>query len=142
MRSARLARLAAVLAASTLLAPGAALAKGRTLPGQWEVALAVALPLGAGDAPPTVQTECLSQADVDADPIPQLDKGACRATDIRRTGDRVTWKVDCGALGKGGGELHYVSPTAWEGTLSLTSSGLPVRATFKARRTGDCTPAR
>jgi hypothetical protein len=136
----RTAHLAAALAALTLLAPAAAGAKGRTLPGQWEVAVTVALPLGAGDAPPTVQTECLSQADVDGDPLPTVDRGACRATDIRRTGDRVTWKVDCGSLGQGGGELHYVSPTAWEGTLSLTG-GLPVRATFKARRTGDCTPA-
>ena len=133
-------RLAAPLAAAALLAATAADAKGRTLPGRWEIVATVALPLGAGEAPPTVQTECLSQADVDAEPLQQLDQGACKATDIRRTGDRVTWKVDCGALGQGGGELHYVSPTAWEGTLSLTG-GLPVRATFKARRTGDCTPA-
>jgi hypothetical protein len=135
MRSAHLAAVAA--SALALVAPGAASAKGRTLPGLWEISATVELPVG-GAMPPSVQTECLSQDDVDADPLPEFEKGACKASEIRRRGDRVTWRVDCGALGQGGGELHYVSPTAWEGSLSLTSSGLPVRATFKARRLGDC----
>ncbi len=37
----------------------------------------------------------LSQQDVDADPVPVIDKGACRATDVHRSGDRITWKLVC-----------------------------------------------
>ena len=36
--------------------------------------------------PPVVQTERMSKEQVNADPVPSLDKGACRATDIRRAG--------------------------------------------------------
>jgi hypothetical protein len=66
---------------------------------------------GASSAARTTQTECLSQADVDADPVPEIDKGACRVTDIRRSGDKVTWKLDCGQVGKGDGEVVYRSQT-------------------------------
>ena len=51
----------------------------RMQPGLWEVTATVELP-GVGSPAPTTQTECLSQKDVDADSVPEIEKGACRVT--------------------------------------------------------------
>jgi len=131
-------RHAPMLAAVLLLAaPALGAARGRMEPGLWEVTATVELP-GVGSPPPTIQTECLSQKDVDADPVPEIDRGTCHVTDIVRSGDRVTWKVDCGTLGKGEGELVYENPTAYQGWMKLDASGTVVRTTLRARRLGGC----
>lgn len=124
----------------SLAAPGAARATGRMQPGRWEVTAAVEVPGMAGALPPTTQTECLSQEDVDADPVPALDRGMCRATDIRRSGDTVSWKLECtGALaGQGRGEIVYRSPTAYEGWMTLEAGGVKMKTTLSARRVGGC----
>ncbi len=123
--------------ALALAAPGAVQAGGRVQPGRWEVTATVELP-GVASPAPTTQVECLSQQDVDADPAPGLEQGACRVTDVVRSGDRVTWKLDCGPAGKGGGEVVYESPTAYSGWMTLESGGAVVRTTLHARRLGGC----
>ena len=75
---------------------------------------------------------------MDADPAPEIDKGACRVTDTRRSGDKVTWKLDCGQVGKGEGEVVYRSPTAYEGWMKLETGGRVVRSTIRARRLSGC----
>jgi len=130
-------RIALTLAAALLLSPAPSRAGGRMEPGLWEVSATVELP-GTASPPPTVQTECLSQKDVDADPVPEIDKGACKVTDIVRSGDRVTWKVDCGPVGKGEGELTYESPTTYQGWMKLETGGTTVKTTLRARRLSGC----
>jgi len=132
-------RALALAFALLLTLPPLASAAERAQPGLWEVSVQVELP-GVSPPPPTTQTECLSQKDVEADPVPSLDKGACRATDVRRSGDKVTWKVVCeGPLpGRGEGEITYQSPTAYDGWMTLETGGAVVRATLKARRLGGC----
>ncbi len=90
--------------------------------------------------PPIVQSECMSKEQVNADPVPSLDKGACRAIDIRRSGSKVTWKVSCtGTLvGRGEGEITYRSPTAYDGWMTLETSGVTIRSKVQARRVGGC----
>jgi Protein of unknown function (DUF3617) len=120
-----------------VLMPPAARAAERLQPGLWEVTASVELP-GVPAPSLTTQTECLSQKDVDADPVPELDKGACRASQIRRSGDQVTWKLDCGPLGRGEGQVVYKSSTAYEGWMTLSSAGTALRTTIRARRVGEC----
>ena len=120
-----------------LALPCRGLARERMQPGLWEVTAVVDLP-GEPSPSPTTQTECLSPKDVDSDPVPQMDKGACRVTDILRSGDKVTWKVDCGQLGKGEGEIVYESPTAYQGWMKLEAGGTVVRTAIRARRLGGC----
>jgi len=134
MRASPLAPLLGVLALSL---PAAVRAGGHMESGLWEVSVTVELP-GVASPPPTVQTECLSQADVDADPVPQLDKSACKATDIHRSGDKIVWKLDCGPIGKGDGEVVYQSPTAYEGSMKLETGGTVVRSKIRAKRVGGC----
>ena len=133
----RASRLATIVAALWLAAPAAARAAERMQAGLWEVTAAVELP-GVAAPAPTTQTECLSQKDVEAEPVPALDKGACRATDVRRAGDKVTWKLDCGQLGTGEGELVYRSGTEYEGWMRLETGGTSVRTTIRARRLRAC----
>jgi hypothetical protein len=129
----------ALLLASLVLAagPGRA-ADERPRAGRWEVTVEVS---ASGMAlPPSTQAECLSQEDVDADPVPELEKGVCRATNVQRSGARVTWDVACGDAGKGRGEVTYTSSTSYDGWMDLQLGDAAVHAVIRARRTGDCTP--
>jgi hypothetical protein len=130
-------RFAAVATGLCLAVPTAAGAANRPQAGLWEVTATVELP-GVKSPAPTTQTECLSQSDVEADPAPGLQQGACRATDVRRSGDKVTWKLDCGDIGKGEGEVVYQSPTSYEGWMRLETMGTAVRTTIHARRLDKC----
>lgn len=127
----------AIIASLSLGTPTLVRGAERMQPGLWEVTVTVELP-GMASPPPTTQTECLSQKDVDADPVPEIDKGACRVKDARRSGDRVTWKLDCGQVGKGEGELVYRSPTTYEGWMKLETGGTVVRSSIRARRVSGC----
>ena len=130
-------RLALLVAALSCATPILVRAEGRATPGLWEVTAKVEL-AGVVSPAPTTQTECLSQKDVEADSVPEIEKGACRVTDVRRSGDKVSWKVDCGAVGKGEGEIAYRSPTAYEGWMKLETGGTVVRTTLRAKRLGGC----
>ena len=109
-------------------------------PGLWEVTATVEVAGLNGALPPTTQTECLTQKDVDSDPVPEFDKAACRASDVHRSGGKITWVVVCsGALtGKGRGEIQYRSATAYDGAMTLETEGMVLRTTLRARRIGGC----
>jgi hypothetical protein len=128
------------LAGLALAFAGPALAEGRMQPGRWEITATVEVPGMADALPPTTQTECLSQADVDADPVPALERGICRATDVRRAGDKVTWKLECtGAIaGQGQGEIVQRSATAYDGWMTLDAGGVKMKTTLSGRRVGGC----
>ena len=130
-------RLAVVATALALATPAVVLAGEGMQPGLWEVTATVALP-GVPSPTPTTQTECLSQDDVDKGPLPEIDKGACRATDVRRSGEKVTWKLDCGPIGKGEGEIVSRSPTSYDGWMKLETGGTVVKTTISARRLRAC----
>ncbi len=128
------------LIALLLAAPDRTVADGSMQPGMWEITVTVEMPGTAMALPPTVQTQCMSQKDVDAEPVPSLDQGACRATDIRRAGSKVTWKLTCSGPtpGRGEGEITYQGPTAYDGWMTLETNGVVVRTRLQARRVGGC----
>jgi hypothetical protein len=132
-------RFAALLTAA-LSVPIPAGAAEHVQAGLWEITATTELPGVALALPPVSQTECLSQKDVEADPVPALDKGACRASDIKRSGGRVTWKLVCeGAqAGTGRGEIVYESPTSYRGWMTLDTGGTSVKVAIRARRIGAC----
>ncbi len=120
------------------LATSAAAREGERLqPGLWQVTATVEMP-GTTSPPPTTQTQCLSQDEVDADPAPGFSQGACQVTDVHRTGAKTTWKVDCGALGKGQGEVAVQSSTSYDGSMTLETAGVVIRTSIRARRLGKC----
>jgi len=130
-------RLARLVPAFLLVLPSLPVAAERIRAGLWEVTASVELP-GVSSPSPTKQTECLSEEDVEADRVPEIAQGACRVTDVRRSGDRVTWKLDCGAVGKGEGEIVYRSPISYDGWMKLETGGTVVRTSIRAQRLRDC----
>jgi hypothetical protein len=122
--------------------PGAASAAEQMQAGMWEVSVTVEMPgmAMAMPMPPTTQTQCMTKEEANADPVPSLDKGACRATDIRRSGNKVSWKLTCSGTpsGRGEGEITYQGPTAYDGWMTLETSGVTVRSKVSARRIGGC----
>ena len=132
-------KLAAFIVGLSLVQPAAIAARERMQPGLWEVTATVELP-GMASPPPTTQTECLSQADIDEERLPDIDQGTCRVTDTRRLGDKVTWKLDCGPIGKGEGEIISRSPMSYDGWMRLETNGMVIRSTIRARRLRDCEP--
>lgn len=106
--------------------------------GRWEVTVDVSAPGSEVRMPSSSQTECLTQAELDRGPVPELERGACKATHIQRSGDTTTWDLDCGPLGKGRGEIIFRSPVRYDGWMTLDASGTTVRASIVARRIGDC----
>ena len=137
-------RAAAVLLALAAAAPLGALAGERMQPGLWEVTATVEVQGMDAPMPPATQTECLSQADLDEDPASTVDKGLCRATDVRRSGDTVSFELDCGGAtpGRGQGQIVYRSPTSYDGWLKMDLGGARLRTTQRARRLGPCPDAR
>jgi hypothetical protein len=134
---------AAAAVALSLALPAVASAEGgRLQPGLWEITAQVEVPGMAGSIPPVSQTECLSQADLDADPAAGIDKGACRATDVQRSGDRVTWNLACGGsqAGTGRGEIVYEGTTGYGGWMTFETGGTTLRTNLRARRIGECKP--
>jgi hypothetical protein len=127
-----------LLLSSIALLAGASRPQARETPraGSWEITVDLSAP--GMTLAPSSQTECLSQADVEADPVPDLEKGVCRATNIQRSGDRVSWDLTCGDQGSGKGEVTYTSPTSYDGWMTLELAGTAVRARIRARRVGDC----
>jgi len=130
-------RLALLLSAASLAAPAVVRAEEHLQPGLWQVTATVDLP-GLASPGPTTQTECVSQADAEADGLPTLEKGGCRVTDLKRSGSKVTWNLDCGPVGKGQGEIVYRSSTEYEGWMKLETAGTVVRTTLHAKRVGGC----
>lgn len=129
--------LAIVALAASCLAPRPARAADKLQAGLWEITAAVELP-GTSAPAPTKQTECLTQAQVDAEPAPGIQQGACKVTDVRRAGGTTTWKLDCGEVGKGSGEVKLKSATEYEGWMTLETGGATVRTTIRARRIDKC----
>ena len=120
--------------------PVAASAAEQMQAGMWEVSVSVEMPGMAMPMPPTTQTQCMTKEEANADPVPSLDKGACRATDIRRSGNKVAWKLTCSGTppGRGEGEITYQSPTGYDGWMTLETGGITVRTKISARRIGGC----
>jgi len=115
--------------------------EGHGEPGLWEITAQVEIPGQQAALPPSTETECLSQADLDAEPATTLDRGACRATDVQRSGNKVTWTITCDSpvSGKGKGEIAYRSSTEYAGAVTMEIAGTTVRTTVKAKRVGACT---
>jgi len=80
-------RAAFLVSAVLIGVPPFASAADQVEAGLWEVSVSVESSGMA--APPVVQTECLTREQANADPVPSLDKGACRAMDVRRAGGKV-----------------------------------------------------
>lgn len=126
-----------------MLPVGAALAEPEFTPGKWEVTTTtemVGVPGMAGMVPPVTHTQCLEKGEF----VPQSEQSSkeCKISDIKMSGDSVSWKMTCsGKSGEmeGTGTVTYKGDTM-TGTMNmvLKGAGMQIKNTISGKRIGAC----
>ena len=72
---------------------------------------------------------------------PPVDGGdKCTLSDVKRSGNTVTWKMAC-EHGSGTGEMTYIDKDNYKGTVTMSSSGHTMTVNMSGHRLpGDCDP--
>jgi hypothetical protein len=108
--------------------------------GLWEISTTMNMP-GIPKMPPSKVTHCYTKEDLkdNKKAVPQQ-KGDCKITDMKSSGNKVTWKMVCTGenKSKGEGEIIYKGATAYEGSMKMETQGMVMTNKYKARRIGDC----
>jgi hypothetical protein len=110
-------------------------------PGLWEITTVMEMPGLPFQPPPTTFSHCYTKEDVQKqEEIVPSPEGDCKVTDLKRSGNRMTWKMICqGAnAGKGEGEIIFKNDTSYAGTMKLESQGMNLTTRYQAKRIGDC----
>ena len=109
--------------------------------GLWEINTTMNMSGMTYKIPPTKVTHCYTKEDLkDNKKVVPQQKGDCKITDMKSSGNKVTWKMVC--IGenksKGEGEIIYKGATAYEGSMKMETQGMVMTNKYKARRIGDC----
>ncbi|MCM2266090.1 MAG: DUF3617 domain-containing protein [Desulfuromonadales bacterium] len=107
-------------------------------PGLWEITTSVEMPGMPFQAPPQTMRHCYTAQEVKEQPVPKDEQ--CKVTDLKSSGSKVTWKVECKGemAGKGEGEIIYQGDSAYEGKTRMQTQGMTMAMKYKAKRLGEC----
>ena len=127
-----------------LLVASHALADGGLREGKWEVTTQMQMP--GLQLPPMTRNQCVTKAQQD-DPASTLPSGSpdpqakCKASDYRRDGSTVTWKVTCtGSQPMTGQGSIVVEGDRYDGTMVMTMDQGSMTMKYAGKRVGDCAP--
>lgn len=121
-----------------LLLPSMAAAAETMKPGLWEITTSMEMPGMPFQPPPQIVRHCYTPQDVKEELIPRDDD--CKVNDLKSSGGKVSWKMECKGemAGKGEGEIVYQGDSAYEGKTRMQTQGITVATKYKARRIGEC----
>jgi len=107
-------------------------------PGLWEVTTSMEMPGMPYKPQPTTIRHCYTAQEVKENPVPKDNN--CKMTDMKTSGNKTSWKVECTgeAAGKGEGEITYQGDSAYEGKSKMQTQGMTVAMKYKAKRLGEC----
>lgn len=127
-----------ILVAVLLAIPGYAAAADMMKPGLWEVTTTVEMPGMPYQPPPTTIRHCYTAQEVKENPVPKDNN--CKITDLKTSGNKTTWKMECTgeAAAKGEGEMTYHGDSAYEGKSKMQTQGMTMAMKYKAKRLGEC----
>ncbi|MBI5441876.1 MAG: DUF3617 family protein [Deltaproteobacteria bacterium] len=127
-----------VAALAALLSPAAAPAAAPNMQeGLWEITSSIDMPGMPMKMPSTTMKHCYTKEDVrESRTLPEGDKN-CKMTDLKQTGNKVTWKVDCKGEGSGEGEMVYKGDS-YTGTIKVKAQGTTIVTRYDAKRVGAC----
>ena len=128
-----------LLLAAGLMGSGGAMAADTMMkPGLWEITTKTEMPGMPFQPPPMTVQHCYTAQDVKEQPVPKDEQ--CKVTDLKTSGSKVSWKVECKgeAAGKGEGQITYQGDSAYEGWTKMQTQGMTVSMQYKAKRLGDC----
>lgn len=119
------------------LSPLAAVAE-MMKPGLWAITTSMEMPGMPYQAPPQTMHHCYTAQEVREEPVPK-DKN-CKITELKSSGNKVTWKLECKGemAGKGEGEMVYQGDSAYEGKTKMQTQGMTMTSKYKGKRLGDC----
>jgi len=107
--------------------------------GYWELITTMEMPGMPMQIPPTTIKHCYTKEDVkDQKKTISTDKN-CTVTDLKQSGNKVTWKMKCTGKNAGvfSGETVYKGD-AYDSTMKMESQGQTMNMKVKAKRLGDC----
>ena len=130
-----------VVVFSIALCLGTAFAAGPNMkPGKWEITTQTEMEGMAMSIPPITHTQCIKGDEL----VPQSQEAnqECQVTDIKTSGDTVSWKIVCSGQNggmEGTGEVTYKGDTM-EGTMDMViqGAGMQVKNKISGKRIGDC----
>jgi hypothetical protein len=108
--------------------------------GKWEITSSMDMPGMPTKMPPTVIQHCYTKEDVkDEKKIVANKNKDCAVTDMKKSGNKVTWKMQCTGKSKGtfSGETIF-GKDSYESTMNMQSEGHNMTVKTKAKRIGDC----
>jgi hypothetical protein len=108
--------------------------------GMWEITSSIDMPGMPIKVPPTVVRHCYTKEDVkDQKKVVANKNSDCTVTDMKKSGNKVTWKMQCTGKSKGtfSGETLF-GKDFYESTMNMQSEGRSMTTKSKARRIGDC----
>jgi len=107
-------------------------------PGLWEITTSMEMPGMPFQPPPQTVRHCYTPQEVKEQPVPKDE--SCKVTDLKSSGSKVSWKLECTgeAAGKGEGEITYQGDSAYEGKSRMQTQGMTMSMKYKAKRLGDC----
>lgn len=132
-----------------VLAPTLAFADGKNViePGMWELSGTVTI--GDRKLPPSTDRKCASPEMTTADgllkALQNKQANDCRFANVKITGKKLTWTLECGPKGTGSGEIRVITTKSYEGNFSMpmtdpTGKKQTVQLVFNAKHVGPCEP--
>lgn len=115
-----------------------ALAADTMKPGLWEITSSMEMPGMPFQPPPQSVRHCYTPQEAREQPVPK--DAQCRVTDLKTSGNKVSWKVACTGemAGQGEGQITYQGDSAYEGWTKMQTQGMNMTMKYKAKRLGDC----
>lgn len=108
--------------------------------GKWEIKSTMDMPGMPYKIPPTVVTHCYTKDDVkDQKKVVTNKNSDCTVTDMKTTGNKVTWKMKCTGKSKGtfSGETVF-GKDSYDSTMKMQTEGHNMTTKVKAKRIGNC----
>jgi hypothetical protein len=124
---------------STLVLPATIFAADTMREGYWELITTMEMPGMPVKMEPTRMKHCYTKEDVkDQKKTISTDKN-CTVTDLKQSGNKVTWKMKCTGQNAGvfSGETVYKGD-AYDSNMKMETQGQTMKMHVKAKRLGNC----
>ncbi|HPX61441.1 MAG TPA: DUF3617 family protein [Deltaproteobacteria bacterium] len=108
--------------------------------GKWEISSTVDMPGMPFKMPPTVMTHCYTKEDVkDRKKVVANQNNDCKVTEMKTSGNKVTWKMKCTGQSKGTmSGVTIFGKDYYNSTMKMQTEGHNMTTKVKARRIGNC----
>lgn len=129
----------AVALLSVLIIPVVGFAAANMRDGLWEMTTTVEMPGMPMQIPPTQVKHCFTKEDVKDQKKAIAGSDDCIVSDLKETGNKVTWKMKCkgDSAGEFSGQTVF-SGDSFETIMKMQAEGQDMTMNVKARRLGEC----